>query len=192
MPDKLAQKLDRAAEHFGVSKRDLLATLVSDHLDIEGDELVFRPHGRGASGRGRGEAAEGATTEAPEGGEATASGAAKSEAADGAAEEPSRPNFQKHGRRPSDGPRPPWPADLIWRTVAGTDPFGRPASAPAAPPSEVLSLDEAAALLRVSADDVRALAEAGEIPARRIGAEWRLNRTAVLAWLGEGGAAAAS
>jgi excisionase family DNA binding protein len=57
MPDKLAQKLDKAAERFGVSKRDLLATLVSDHLDIEGDEIVFRPHGRDGNSQGRQEGA---------------------------------------------------------------------------------------------------------------------------------------
>jgi excisionase family DNA binding protein len=156
MPDKVAQKLDKAAERFGVSKRDLLATLVSDHLDIEGDELVFRP-----------------------------------------------------GGRPDGTPKPPRPGDL-WRKfadsgAAGTDTAGpqegtadnaapgprvrmtkpapAPAPAPAAPVSEVLTLAEAAELLRVPADDVRALVESGELPARRIGETWRFTRTAVLGWL---------
>ncbi|MBL7502221.1 helix-turn-helix domain-containing protein [Frankia sp. CNm7] len=138
MPDKIAQKLDRAAERLGVSKRDLIATLVSDHLDIEGDEFVIRPQGRAAGGHRRGE--HGA------------------------------------GERPAD----------FWRKRPTTDTPGtgtRQAKADA-PVSEVLTLAEAAELLRVPEDDVRALVESGEIPARRIGETWRLTRAAVLAWLG--------
>ncbi len=48
---------------------------------------------------------------------------------------------------------------------------------------DVLSLDEAAALLRVEPDDVREMAEAGEIPARKLGQQWRFSRTALLTWL---------
>jgi excisionase family DNA binding protein len=47
----------------------------------------------------------------------------------------------------------------------------------------VLTAAEAAALLRV---DERQLAEAaarGDVPGRRIGAEWRFSREALLAWL---------
>ncbi|WP_045879081.1 helix-turn-helix domain-containing protein [Pseudofrankia sp. DC12] len=153
MPDKLAQKLDKAAERFGVSKRDLLATLVSDHLDIEGDEIVFRPHGR-----------------------------------DGAS--------QSHGKR-EGASRPPRPGDLWRKRPSADEPdaddaepkvrmskaTGPEPPAPAAPVSEVLTLEEAAELLRVPVDDVRALVESGELPARHIGATWRLTRTAVLAWL---------
>lgn len=50
--------------------------------------------------------------------------------------------------------------------------------------TEILTLDEAAELLRVDADDLRSLAESGQLPARRIGDAWRLSRSAVLAWLG--------
>ena len=158
MPDKIAQKLDKAAERFGVSKRDLLATLVSDHLDIEGDELVFRPHGR-----------------------------------DGAARPPRPGDFWK--KRPTaegadtDAHDTGGPAPRVRMTKSGT-----PASpaAPDAPVSEVLTLDEAADLLRVPVDDVRALVESGELPARRIGDTWRLTRTAVLAWLAGPGPAPAS
>jgi excisionase family DNA binding protein len=49
---------------------------------------------------------------------------------------------------------------------------------------EILTLEEAAELLRVEADDLRSLAESGQLPARRIGNAWRLSRSAVLAWLG--------
>jgi excisionase family DNA binding protein len=41
--------------------------------------------------------------------------------------------------------------------------------------TELLSTDEAA---------VVELAEAGELPGRRVGGEWRFLRRAVLAWLG--------
>jgi excisionase family DNA binding protein len=48
---------------------------------------------------------------------------------------------------------------------------------------DVLSLDEAAALLKVEPADVREMAEAGEIPARKLGQQWRFSRTALLTWL---------
>jgi excisionase family DNA binding protein len=111
MPDRLARKLDRAAERLGASKRDLLAALVEEHLNVDGGEFLGRPM--------RAEAA-------PDG-----------------------------------------------------------EAAPAAP--EVLTVDEAAALLRVAAEDVTALIEAGGLPARRVGAHWRLSREAVLGWLAGGG-----
>jgi excisionase family DNA binding protein len=48
----------------------------------------------------------------------------------------------------------------------------------------VLTLEQAAALLQVDAAEVAALAEAGELPGRRIGGDWRFPRTALLEWLG--------
>jgi excisionase family DNA binding protein len=51
------------------------------------------------------------------------------------------------------------------------------------PPAEVLTLDGAAALLQVTAEDVEALADAGELPGRKVGGEWRFAREAVLRWL---------
>ena len=51
---------------------------------------------------------------------------------------------------------------------------------------EVLTLDEAAALLKLPADVVRARAEEGDLPGRRLGNEWRFARSAVLAWLAGG------
>ena len=58
-------------------------------------------------------------------------------------------------------------------------------SAQTAPPcaSAVLTLDEAATLLRVSPADVEQLAAQGGIPARRIGSTWRFKCEALLAWL---------
>jgi excisionase family DNA binding protein len=58
--------------------------------------------------------------------------------------------------------------------------------------AEVLTLAEAAALLQSPEAAVRELAERGDLPARRIGGEWRFLRRAVLDWLAgaEAGAAA--
>jgi excisionase family DNA binding protein len=47
----------------------------------------------------------------------------------------------------------------------------------------VLDLEEAARLLRLPIASVRALAESGELPGRRVGHEWRFARSAVLGWL---------
>ncbi len=53
------------------------------------------------------------------------------------------------------------------------------------PPCEraVLTLSEAAALLRVDAADVARLAEQGKVPAKRVGSEWRFSCPALLTWL---------
>jgi excisionase family DNA binding protein len=106
MSDRLARKLDKAAERLGTSKRDVLAALVNEHLDVAGDNLVI--------GLGRTRSAQ---------------------------------------------------------------------PGPAAPEGEVLTLEEAAHLLRAKPGDLLPLIEAGELPARRLGQEWRLSRTTVLAWL---------
>ena len=66
--------------------------------------------------------------------------------------------------------------------VVGAHAF-RPAEAPA-----VLTVEEAAELLRVEPDVVRELADAGELPGRRIGDGWRFGREALLRWLGGGDA----
>jgi excisionase family DNA binding protein len=50
--------------------------------------------------------------------------------------------------------------------------------------AEVLDVDEVAELLQAEPDAVRDLAEAGRLPGRKIGDEWRFLRRAVLAWLG--------
>jgi excisionase family DNA binding protein len=48
---------------------------------------------------------------------------------------------------------------------------------------EVLTLGEAAALLRLPAETVRASALAGDLPGRAFGEEWRFTRGALLRWL---------
>ena len=50
-------------------------------------------------------------------------------------------------------------------------------------PADILTLDEAAALLRVSTDVVYRLASAGRIPCARVGAQWRFTRRKLLEWL---------
>jgi excisionase family DNA binding protein len=55
-----------------------------------------------------------------------------------------------------------------------------------APAEEVLTLEEAAALLRLSPEAVRQSAAAGELPGRLFGEEWRFVRAALLAWLARG------
>jgi excisionase family DNA binding protein len=71
---------------------------------------------------------------------------------------------------------------------AGPVPVGRVEVASTADvrTDEVLTLEEAAALLKLSADAVRSRAEAGDLPGRRFGKEWRFARTAVLGWLANG------
>jgi excisionase family DNA binding protein len=54
------------------------------------------------------------------------------------------------------------------------------------PDPEVLTLEEAASLLRVPVAAVQARAQRGELPGRRLGQEWRFARTALLAWLRDG------
>jgi excisionase family DNA binding protein len=48
---------------------------------------------------------------------------------------------------------------------------------------DVLTLDEAAELLRLPSEAVRLRALAGELPGRAFGEEWRFARSALLAWL---------
>jgi excisionase family DNA binding protein len=60
---------------------------------------------------------------------------------------------------------------------------GRASFLPSGPP-EVLTLAEAADLLQVEGDVVATMAEAGDLPGRRLGDDWRFSRTALLRWLG--------
>jgi excisionase family DNA binding protein len=54
------------------------------------------------------------------------------------------------------------------------------------PAAEVLTVAGVAELLQAPEADVLALAEAGELPGRRVGADWRFAREAVLRWLAGG------
>ena len=71
---------------------------------------------------------------------------------------------------------------------AGSVSLGRVEVAQTATPlvDEVLTLEEAAALLKLPADTVRSRAEEGDLPGRRFGTDWRFAGVAVLAWLADG------
>jgi excisionase family DNA binding protein len=47
----------------------------------------------------------------------------------------------------------------------------------------VLTLEEAAELLRIDAKQMRKLAANGDVPGRKVGSEWRFSRAALLNWL---------
>ena len=79
-----------------------------------------------------------------------------------------------------DATSPPAPLRMPPRDGIG---FGRHAFRPAE--AEVLTLPQAAELLQVAEDTVRKLAEAGELPGRLLGEEWRFSRAALLAWLAQ-------
>jgi excisionase family DNA binding protein len=68
--------------------------------------------------------------------------------------------------------KPPQPELVLGRAEL------RPSAAP-----EVLTIEQAAALLQVEPAEVEALAEAGELPGRKLGDAWRFPRTALLDWL---------
>jgi excisionase family DNA binding protein len=117
LPLEEAEKLDRFAFERRIPKRDVVRTLLAEHLD-DADVIWHRP-------------------------------------------------------APPPPPFPPTPEVVVGRAEF------TPADA-----QEVLTVEQAAELLQVEPDAVRALADAGELPGRRIGDEWRFLRSAVLAWLG--------
>ena len=49
--------------------------------------------------------------------------------------------------------------------------------------SEILTLSEAAALIRVSRKTLGELARSQRVPAKKVGREWRFLRSALEAWL---------
>ena len=57
------------------------------------------------------------------------------------------------------------------------------ATATASVGGDVLTLEEAAAYLRVSPEDVDELATRRDLPARKIGDQWRFHRAALVEWL---------
>ncbi|MBD3184545.1 helix-turn-helix domain-containing protein [Candidatus Poribacteria bacterium] len=54
------------------------------------------------------------------------------------------------------------------------------------PNYEVLNIEEASQLLRISEDDMSKLLEDDDIPGRNINGEWRFSKKALIKWLGEG------
>lgn len=56
----------------------------------------------------------------------------------------------------------------------------------ASPDSEILNIEEAAALLGVSAKTFNKVLHSEDIPARKIGREWKFSRRALIDWVGKG------
>ena len=52
-------------------------------------------------------------------------------------------------------------------------------------PPEVMSAAQAAGFLQVEEAVVIELAEAGQLPGRKLGSAWRFSRAALVAWLSE-------
>ena len=83
-----------------------------------------------------------------------------------------------------NAPIRPWPLSLVaCITVSALWLGSSTAVAQSVSSREVLDLDEAAALMRVTPEVVRALAESHRIPARRVGEVWRFGHAALLEWL---------
>jgi excisionase family DNA binding protein len=55
---------------------------------------------------------------------------------------------------------------------------------------EILNIDEAAALLGVSIKTFNKVLHTQNLPARKIGREWKFSRSALIAWVGSGNSAA--
>ena len=73
--------------------------------------------------------------------------------------------------------------EVITKLITGDDlVVGAHAFRPSEP-SPVLTVRDAAELLRVETAVIEELAEAGELPGRRVGGEWRFARDALLRWL---------
>jgi excisionase family DNA binding protein len=51
---------------------------------------------------------------------------------------------------------------------------------------DILNIDEAAALLGVSVKTFNKVLHAEDMPARKIGREWKFSRTALIEWVGNG------
>lgn len=51
-------------------------------------------------------------------------------------------------------------------------------------PPEVLNVAQAAELLQLDTKVLLEMAEAGKLPGRKLGKEWRFSRSAIIAWLG--------
>jgi excisionase family DNA binding protein len=76
-------------------------------------------------------------------------------------------------------------AGMIANTMNSAQQSATPASAaPATGSPAVMTLDEAAAYLRVSAADVQAIIDSGELKAKKIGSQYRISKEAVDAYLG--------
>ena len=77
-------------------------------------------------------------------------------------------------------------AGMIAQAMSGAQQAGQPAAQPtvsAAPASGVMTLEEAAAYLKVAPADVQAMIDSGELKARTIGSQVRISKEAIAAFL---------
>jgi len=72
--------------------------------------------------------------------------------------------------------------DLLATSLVPVDPADV-GQLPESSPDDVLTLAELSDLLKLDADTVMVRVDAGELPGRRFGDQWRFSRRAVLAWL---------
>lgn len=56
----------------------------------------------------------------------------------------------------------------------------------ASPDRDILNIDEAAALLGVSVKTFNKVLHTENLPARKIGREWKFSRAALIGWVGDG------
>ena len=77
---------------------------------------------------------------------------------------------------------------LTFQNVEMTVPMLEPDAylSPVVSGSEVLDLEEASRLLGITADDMSELLKSEDLPARKVGGQWRFSRSALIKWLGEG------
>ena len=96
------------------------------------------------------------------------------------------PNFADSKLARRRNPYDTGPIDPVATTVAGEvpEPITEPTPAASTFESDVLTVDQAAALLRVGRNAVYDAVNRGELPHRRIGKTIRLSRTALIRWLG--------
>ena len=73
-------------------------------------------------------------------------------------------------------------AGMIAQAMANTQQPSQQA-APAAAPASVMTLEEAAAYLKVPTADLQAMIDAGEIKAKKIGSQFRISKEAIDAFL---------
>ncbi len=74
-------------------------------------------------------------------------------------------------------------AGMIANTMANAQQSAAAPAQPSASDPTVMTLDEAAAYLRVSAADVQAIIESGELKARKIGTQYRISKEAIDGYL---------
>ena len=71
---------------------------------------------------------------------------------------------------------------VVVESLDDTMTVGHHSFVPTASP-EVLTVADAADLLRSDEETIVAMAEAGTLPGRKLGEEWRFSRAAILTWL---------